>query len=561
MKIFEKHKKLSILFLSFFIFLFSSFLIIKYELPKVVQLILKIAVGPSISSEKILFPKFGEIEIFNLTLSNDGKVIIKAPKVFIYYSKESLKEFRLEKIDVDNPWINIVRKDDEVNIIEAFSNGKDNSDSDEKAGVGVPIDSIQVNNGTLVFNDITYSRPIVQEVYNLNGFVDFNKTTGINLKFEGNNKEEKYIFKFNNLNEPLNMNINLKNIEIDADLIQYGYDDKDISEATGIYNMDLIISTNGLFGEGELKNATLKYDELDTDIKDISGKINFKKDEIKVDFGFDIEEKKGKFIVNYNEKSGVNVEFKLKDIPYNLAAKYKLLGDLNLPLNEFTFKNADILLTYNQDKEFKVKIDYNLYPLEKNEMDLSNLNGTLEYKDDILTLEGQKINLEIKSLKYKKDLTYEAKIYLDEPNLKFNIKSNFINFDGEYLKKEEILNIYQNSKLAMSYNFKDDILELLDLKGNGFLKDYDLFVKAKEEDKNINFESISMVNSDGNEVLLINGNLNREDLKYFFKIYTNDLKEENILESYNLNLSFLGEIAGEKDKFILRGQVDRKSVV
>ncbi|MGL4862430.1 MAG: hypothetical protein ACRC4T_04835, partial [Cetobacterium sp.] len=73
-----------------------------------------------------------------------------------------------------------------------------------------------------------------------------------------------------------------------------------------------------------------------------------------------------------------------------------------------------------------------------------------------------------------------------------------------------------------------------------------------------NFEEISMVNKDGQMVLQIIGDLNRENLKYKFKIHTKNFQEKSLFANLNLDtkLDFIGEIAGEKDKFILRGVIN-----
>ncbi|MCQ8212520.1 hypothetical protein NON08_08300 [Cetobacterium somerae] len=556
MKIFEKYKKLIIICLPIFIFL-SGGLLIKYNLPKVVEFILKITIGPTISSQEIKFPKFGEIDITDVVLSKGDDTIVKAPRVVITYSKESLKNFRLKEINVQNPWVHIERKGESVNIVDAFSSSDKKENSPSKAGTAVPIDIITVKNAHLLFRDTTYSREIKQELDNVNGYVSFNKKTGIDLEFKGNNKKEIYEYRLNNLNEPLNMNIILKNIQVNPELIQYGYDDKDISGAKGLFNMNLTIATSGLTGEAELKNGTVIYDGLSNKVENVNGIIDFKKDKINVNFKYDLEKNPGTFDVFYSEKTGVKVDFKFKDISYKVIKSYKLLGDLNLPLDNLKFKNVDVSLSYEKEKGFKAEIDYNGYPFEASGVNINNVNGKVVFENGILTLAGNKLNILVPGLEYKRDLTYKADLDLTGENLKFNVNSNFIKLQGEYDKKAEILNLYQEKKLVLSYNLKTQTLELIDLQGSNLLGDYDFFLQAHEKDKIINFDEISMVNKDGQKVLQITGDLNKENLKYQFKIHTRDLKEKSLFSNLNLDtdLDFIGEVAGEKEKFILRGVV------
>ncbi|MEG0135310.1 translocation/assembly module TamB domain-containing protein [Cetobacterium sp.] len=552
MKIFEKYKKLTIISLSFFILL-SGGLLIKYELPKIVEIILKIAVGPTISIQEIKFPKFGEIDATGVVLSDKKKVIVQAPEVKIVYSKNSLKQFRLEEIHVNRPWVHIDRKNSNVNIVEAFSSG--NSPSDSKAGIGVPIDKITVKNAKLLFTDKSYSREIVKNLADVNGFVSFNKETGIDLEFKGDSNKEKYEYRFNNLNEPLDMNIVLKNIQVTPELIQYGYDDPEISKASGLFNMDLTIATRGLIGEAELKNGNVIYDGLDGNIEDINGKIKFKTDKIFVNFDYLLDKNKGKFDVFYSEKDGVKVEFKFKDLPYTAAAKYKLLGDLKLPLENLKFSNVDVGLFYKKETGFKAVVDYKGEKFETLGLDINNLNGKVIFQDNILKLTGDDISLYIPGLDYEKKLSYETLLDLGSENLKFDVKTNYLDLKGIYEKKDGFLKLYQDSKLALSYNFNTKNLEIMDLKAKDIIGDYDFFIKAKGDKQTIKFEEISMVSLEGQKVFLVNGDLNTENLKYFFKIHSRNLREKNLFKKLNVEskLDFIGEIAGEKEKFILRG--------
>ncbi|MGL5983842.1 MAG: hypothetical protein ACRCZ1_01080, partial [Cetobacterium sp.] len=404
---------------------------------------------------------------------------------------------------------------------------------------------------------ITYSREIKQELDTVDGYVSFHKVKGIDLEFKGNKENEKYEYRLNNLMEPLNMNIVLKNIDVKPELIQYGYDDKNLSGATGQFNMNLTIATSGLQGEAELLNGTVIYDELDETVKDINGKIDFGKEAIKVDFDYSLDKNKGQFKVNYTEKEGVSVDFKFKDLPYFIAEKYKLLGNLNLPLDDYKFKNVDVKLTNNQKNGFEAGVKYKMYPIVNSKIKLENINGDLRFKDGVLNLSAKNIEFLVLDVDYKKEINYDLELNLQNENLKLKLNSNFIDFLGEYKKSDKTLKLYQKSKKAMEYNFEKQNLNFLELEGKNLLNNYKFLLKVKQEKKNLNIEEFSMENSAEEKVVQISGDFDIEKIKYNIKINTQNLKEENLFsdKKLGLKLDFIGELSGEKEKFILRGVV------
>ncbi|MGL5903034.1 MAG: hypothetical protein ACRCZO_10150, partial [Cetobacterium sp.] len=307
----------------------------------------------------------------------------------------------------------------------------------------------------------------------------------------------------------------------------------------------------------ELLNGTVIYNELDEVVKDINGKIDFGKEAIKVDFDYSLDKNKGKFIVNYTEKNGVSVDFKFKNLPYSTAKKYKMLGELNLPLDNYKFKNVDVNLTNNVKNGFEAGVKYKMYPIVNSKIKLANINGDLKFKDGILNLSSKDIDFLVLDVDYKKKINYDLELNLQNENLKFKLNSNFIDFLGEYKKSDKILKLYQNSKKAMEYNFEKQNLEFLDLEGKNLLNDYKFLLKVKQEEKILNIEEFSMQNNAEEKVMQVSGDFDIEKTKYNLKINTHNLKEENLFsdKKLGLKLDFVGELSGEKEKFILRGVV------
>ena len=283
---FKKNRKKLIFVTFLFLLFFGGWWNLKYNLPKTIEVIVKIALGPTFKSSSINFEK-EKIVIKDFVLADGDEVIIDTPEVDILYSKESLKKFRIEEIVINGGTANITRrKNGDINIVAAFTGGTKES-NDEKVeaevkqeekyepGIGIPIDKITGKNVTTVFRDLGYRLPIEQTAYNTNGYLTFSKTEGIDLHFIGNNKEEIYDFAFSTAKEPYSMTIKLSNIGVKNELAQYGYDGKEVSYEGGKLNMDLTIASSGMLGWIAFDGVNVKYIDLDDTIKNIVGKVDF----------------------------------------------------------------------------------------------------------------------------------------------------------------------------------------------------------------------------------------------------------------------------------------------
>lgn len=559
MGFFKKNKKkFFLVYLPLFFILVGGYSI-KYHLPKVVELILRVTVGPKISSDKITFVKFGEIEVENVVIKEKKEVLVKSPKVKIFYTKESLKNLRLKEILVYDPDVYLVRKDSDVNIVSAFSSGK----KDKKAGTNVPIDLIKVLPGRLDYKDITYSRAIEKKLTNVNGYVAFNKVTGIDLKFNGENKEEKYQYEFNNKVEDVDMTIKLKNIKVDSTLLQYGFDDKELSYASGIFNMNLNIRSSGLYGEGDLQNGEVIYDSLEEKVKEINGSLVFLKDIIKINFDYKLAEIPGKFDLDYSKKDGVKINLNLKNLPYEIANKYKLLKELNLPLNGLEFSEVGIGLYHNKNTGFLATVKYNSKPYKKYGFDFKNLNGNLQYKDKKLKLSAENIEIKLPCLDYEKKLSYLAKLDMTQDDtLGIEFYSNYLDINGEYNKKKGDLKLYQNNKPVLLMNTKEKELTKINIKTKDLIEDYYLKIDAFEKNRKIIFENIGILDRDQKNIVKLNGQYDKNKDLYFFKVKANNLTQKDLLKKFNvgIRMNFSGEILGEKGKILGKANIDELSV-
>lgn len=533
---------------------------IKYQLPKTVEIILRLVVGPKISSSKIKFIKFGEIEIQNVKIEKKGEKIVEAPKVLIEYDKESLKKLRLKRIKVFSPKVYLIKKNNNINIIEAFSSGEK---SNKKAGVSVPIDEIVIKNSFLNFKDITYSREINKNIYDVNGYINFNKIDGIDLKFSGNNKNEGYIFEYNNRVENMDMLIQLSNISVDNTLIQYGFDDKEITYADGIFNMSLNIKDKGLFGSAKLEKANVVYDSFKEKVENVKGNIEFKGKEITVDLDFKVKKYPGKLSVYYSDLEGVKVNFLFDKLPYEIAAKYRMLEELKLPFQGMTLKNIDIALKYKKKIGFSAVINYFAEDYKKIGFKFKNINGAVEFKNNKLRIYGENLKIKSEIVEYEKEFSYLLNLDLSEKEkLKFEFFSNLLDISGVYNKNKKKIELFQNGKPAMLFNLKNNQIKLLNIKTKELLADYKLAAIVREDKNRLILDNFGLVDENDNGILKVNGVYDRDNRRYYLKLMANNLTEKEILKNYNvgIKMDFKGEIVGENEKFILKSKISQLEV-
>ena len=125
---YKKNRKKIILVAFLFFLFFGGWWNIRYNLPKTVEVAVRLFLGPTFKSSSIDFQK-NKIIIKDFILADDNEVIIDVPKVEILYSKESLKNFRIEEIIVADGIANITRrKNGDINIVAAFTGNSEKNE-------------------------------------------------------------------------------------------------------------------------------------------------------------------------------------------------------------------------------------------------------------------------------------------------------------------------------------------------------------------------------------------------------------------------------------------------
>lgn len=596
---FFKRNRKKLIFVTFlFLFFFGGWWTIKYNLPKTVEVVVRLFVGPTLKSSSIDFQK-DKVVIKDFLLADGEEVIIDTPEVDILYTRESLKNFRIEEIILNGGTANITRrKNGDINIVAAFAGESKADESKEetpakdepyKPGIGIPIDRITGKNITTVFRDLGYRLPIEQTAYNTNGYLTFSKTEGINLHFIGSNGPEIYDFAFSTTKEPYSMTIKLSNIAVKSELVQYGYDGKEVSYDGGELNMDLTIASSGMLGWIKFRDVDVRYIDLDDPIKAVTGGVDFTKEGIFLNATGKVFEKPEKFTLSYKDNE-LNIDFNLKNIQKENLEKLSYLKGIELPFEKINIDSVRFNL--NLKEELKVTIDAFIKKLEMPGLRLENtdvnflydklgihlpkISTTLNRLDEnkrvtiaekidgtVNFWEGKgDLTLDIKNVNHQKYIPdFKGKLNFEilEKGIDFNLSSNIIDLEGRYLLEAKKVQLDKKNEYFLEYDLNKNILSTgegkikFSLFTNNFIIDYTV------NNNQLNLKSFSLIGDSGKE-LELSGDIDLSNINYNLKLDSKNLHFKEFLgeEEGELRGTFTGYIQGEKDK--VKGELDITSI-
>lgn len=601
---FCKRNRKKLIFVAFlFLFFFGGWWTIKYNLPKTVEVAVRLFLGPTFKSSSIDFLE-DRIVVKNFVLADGDEVIIDTPQVDVLYYNGALKEtidnLRIGEIVVNGGTANITRRaNGDINIVAAFTGGtkdeeeqeatKEDSEEPYVPGISIPIDRITGKNVTTVYRDLGYRLPIEQTAYNTNGYLTFSKTEGIDLHFVGNNGEEIYDFAFSTAKEPYSMTIKLSDIGVKTELVQYGYDGKEVSYDGGKLNMDLTIASSGMAGWIDFTGVDVRYIDLDDTIEDVSGRMDFKKEGIFLNAVGKVFGKLEEFTLSYKDNE-LNIDFDLVDIEKKNLEKLSYLKGIDLPFETLNVDNVKFNL--NLKGELSVTIDALVKKAEMTGLRLDNTEVRFLY--DKLGIHLPKITTTLNRIDEKKkvtlvenidgnlnywegmgDLTLDVKnldgknyipdfqgkldFEILESEVDLKLSSNIIDLEGKYLTDKKIFQLDKKDEYFLEYNLNEKKLTQgegeikFSLFTNNFLLDYSVY------NNGINLKSFALVGESGKE-LELSGDIDLDSLKYNLKLNSENLYFKDFLGKKEAELrgDFKGYINGEKDRF--QGELNIDSI-
>lgn len=571
-----KNRKKLMIFSPFFAVLILCFYLYNF-LGETVGLILTVTLKPKFLIGKIEMPKnfskAGKIVAKEVVLTYKEQEIVRAPEIEILYNLSSPLNKWIEKIIIDSPEVLIERDKSNVNIVEAFSTG-----GKSKTVKEVPLGEIIVKNANLLYRDISYEFPIEKKLNLVEGYVRFDAVKGIDLKFQGYDKDSSLSYSFNNEIEDYSMNISGKNISLDTKILQYAYYYKELEYEDGIGDLDLTISPKGLLGYADIKNLTVNYKPFLEKAKNIKGKVEFNGEKIDIQADFELFEKNRYFSLNFDFNNELDIEIDLGDLSYEEVSNYYLLKNLNLNTKNLNFKDSKINLNLSKEKKFTAKvnlaienIDEEKYSYKDGKIDIlasddgirislsesqikildltKTVSIDLTLKDELM-----KINYFIDNFKGEGNLYFDSeKILLESQNGFFKTKGSF-DYKDKILQLEDLEEILEEDKFSVEYDFQNN--KLIHYKGKikiNLLDEYFSSVEGMGKENLLTIETFLINDKAENLIFISEGEVDLNNLFYSFRFKMEDFNFDKIFDSNKIKTtsSFTGEIRNQKEGLIL----------
>ncbi|MGF6906592.1 translocation/assembly module TamB domain-containing protein [Fusobacterium sp. PH5-44] len=481
-----------------------------YQLPTTIELVVYAIYGATIKSDEIIFSN-GKITVKNICFSYNGQLIGKAPEVRAYYTTESLKNFRLERVEAENVEAFIERNNKDINAATAFIGSKNQNEKKFKAkfieiekkknalltdaeiekkykeykiqkelkdnqeyelkkkkgkmpGGNVPINRIIIKNSSAEFRDITFSNEIKEKIYNINGEMTFNKKNGMSIEATADNRrEEKHIYLFNNEKERYWMHIKSVNISPRKEWIQYGYTNNDVAVWGGVIDVDLKIgAVTKVNGKATGNGINGKYVFFDEEATEISAELEFTEKKLKGKGKGLILGHMEEVVFSYDGISKFQLESNTADIDGKYAKKYYLLTNKNIDFVNSKILNPKIYITNDSQKDPKLEIQISSDKIYYNNMELDNAKA--EIVKGTSGIEIKKINgmyrlftnNERKEMIFENKIDFGLKYGSEKGELLFNVFSG----KNTYLPPIDGKIKYKNEKEKTLLEIKSNIVDL-----------------------------------------------------------------------------------------------------
>ena len=528
---------------------------------------------------------FSKPVVKNITLYDDkNNVLFNSPEVTANISFKNLTKGRIDELKVNSAVVNVVRDKDGVINFTKLSKTK----SEEKPKN--PLNKVVVSNVRVNYEDYTFPTKLERKIENINAVVTANKeklveTADINIEDENIQLETHFKDESNDKVASLQGELRVDKFLLDKDLLKSLVNNKKIhfSDVNIIsdlsFKTDKTVKNTYITGNLDVISEFFRYDDIDSDIKDIKLSSKFNGRDGEANLGLNIFGKNKDFSLAYKDEE-LNSVITFDKIDESILNKIVPIREKKLDLKNINIEDIKTIVHYSDNRGLSIKTtmkpnnsefkgielnDFNLYissKAGKNNLSARILTKIKGIPENLaLSVENQKDNTDI-ILALKSpikdniipDINVKAKIENKKDILKANIDSNIVDFNLDYNKDKKLTKVY-GDKFTINYDV--DKKKLTNGEGRIPFEIYHTanYLDFVAKDNKIQIKELKLADkTNKNSYFIAKGNANLDNGEFKIDYEGNSTSIKRRVKENDLILSFDGKGKIENKNNILSSQ-------
>ena len=580
-------KKFSI---SLFIFAVIVFIItaVLLNLEKIVEKVSARFINGRVVIEDIDL-SFSKPVVKNITLYDDkNNVLFNSPEVTANISFKNLTKGRIDELKVNSAVVNVVRDKDGVINFTKLSKTK----SEEKPKN--PLNKVVVSNVRVNYEDYTFPTKLERKIENINAVVTANKeklveTADINIEDENIQLETHFKDESNDKVASLQGELRVDKFLLDKDLLKSLVNNKklhfsDVNIISDLsFKTDKTVKNTYITGNLDVISEFFRYDDIDSDIKDIKLSSKFNGRDGEANLGLNIFGKNKDFSLAYKDEE-LNSVITFDKIDESILNKIVPIREKKLDLKNINIEDIKTIVHYSDNRGLSIKTtmkpnnsefkgielnDFNLYissKAGKNNLSARILTKIKGIPENLaLSVENQKDNIDvILALKSPikdnivPDINVKAKIENKKDTLKANIDSNIVDFNVDYNKEKKLTKVY-GDKFTINYDV--DKKKLTNGEGRIPFEIYHTanYLDFVAKDNKIQIKELKLADKTNKNSYFIakgNANLDNGEFKIDYEGNSTSIKRKVKENDFILSFDGKGKIENKNNILSSQGQIN-----
>jgi len=528
---------------------------------------------------------FSKPVVKNITLYDDkNNVLFNSPQVTANISFKNLTKGRIDELKVNSAVVNVVRDKDGVINFTKLSKTK----SEEKPKN--PLNKVVVSNVRVNYEDYTFPTKLERKIENINAVVTANKeklveTADISIEDENIQLETHFKDESNDKVGSLQGELRVDKFLLDKDLLKSLVNNKklhfsDVNIISDLsFKTDKTVKNTYITGNLDVISEFFRYDDIDSDIKDIKLSSKFNGRDGEANLGLNIFGKNKDFSLAYKDEE-LNSVITFDKIDESILNKIVPIREKKLDLKNINLEDIKTIVHYSDNRGLSIKTtmkpnnskfkgielnDFNLYissKAGKNNLSARILTKIKGIPENLaLSVENQKDNTDI-ILALKSpikdniipDINVKAKIENKKDILKANIDSNIVDFNVNYNKENKLTKVY-GDKFTINYDV--DKKKLTNGEGRIPFEIYHTvnYLDFVAKDNKIQIKELKLADkTNKNSYFIAKGNANLDNGEFKIDYEGNSTSIKRKVKENDLILSFDGKGKIENKNSILSSQ-------